>query len=536
MSRDDVPDTRAQALAELGLTNIAAMHWNFPTAPLYEEISRRHEGLIAHNGPAVVYTGEHTGRSPRDKFLVEEPSSKDLIWWEGGSSPFSPERFASLTHRMLAYLQRQELFIQDCYAGADPDYRTKVRVITEKAWHSLFARTMFIVPPTEDLSTYEPDYTIIHTPNFHADVNIDGTNSETFIITNFATKLILIGGSLYAGEIKKSVFTLLNYILPQERVLSMHCSANIGNEGDVALFFGLSGTGKTTLSTDPNRLLIGDDEHGWSDNGIFNFEGGCYAKVIRLSPEAEPDIYGCTRRFGTLLENVVIDPRTRRIDLDDDEYTENTRAAYPISHLDSFVPSGMGGHPKNIFMLTCDAFGVLPPISQLTPEQAMYHFVSGYTAKVAGTERGLGSEPEATFSPCFGAPFMVMHPGVYANLLRDRMNEHQVTCWLVNTGWSGGPAGVGERMPIAYTRALINAALDGSLQQTAMIEDPIFGIQVPTQCPGVPDEILQPRQTWSDKAAYDIKAKELAHSFHEHFQPLSYGMDEAVQAAGPKVR
>jgi phosphoenolpyruvate carboxykinase (ATP) len=315
----------------------------------------------------------------------------------------------------------------------------------------------------------------------------------------------------------------------------MHCSANIGADGDVALFFGLSGTGKTTLSTDPNRRLIGDDEHGWSDNGIFNFEGGCYAKVIRLSPEAEPDIYSCTRRFGTLLENVVIDPHTRRIDLDDDKYTENTRAAYPISHLDSFVPSGMGGHPNHIFMLTCDAFGVLPPISQLTPEQAMYHFVSGYTAKVAGTERGLGSEPEATFSPCFGAPFMVMHPGVYANLLRDRMNEHEVTCWLVNTGWSGGPAGVGKRMPIAYTRALINAALDGSLQRAPMVADPIFGMQVPTQCPGVPDQILQPRQTWSDKAQYDITAKDLAHRFHEHFKPLSYDMDEAVQAAGPKV-
>jgi phosphoenolpyruvate carboxykinase (ATP) len=491
--------------------------------------------MIAQGGPAVVYTGEHTGRSPRDKFLVEEPSSKDLIWWEGDNRPFVPERFALLLHRMLAYMQGKELFVQDCYAGADPDYRTKVRVITEKAWHSLFARNMFIVPPAPDLDTYAPDYTNIQAPGFHANPNIDGTRSETFIIMNFATKIILIGGTAYAGEIKKSVFTLLNYLLPQANVLSMHCSANIGAEGDVALFFGLSGTGKTTLSTDPKRLLIGDDEHGWSDNGIFNFEGGCYAKVIRLSEQAEPDIYSCTRRFGTLLENVAMDPHSRRLDLDDDSYTENTRAAYPISHLDAFVPSGRGGHPQNLFMLTCDAFGVLPPIAQLTPEQAMYHFVSGYTAKVAGTERGLGSAPEATFSPCFGAPFMALHPGVYADLLRQRMNKHQVTCWLVNTGWGGGPYGVGQRMPIAYTRALIDAALNGSLKDVPMVQEPIFKFLMPTACPHVPDTLLQPRSTWQDQAAYDTTARQLARSFHDHFKPLSYGMDDAVLVAGPTV-
>ncbi len=535
MPLEEVPEPGTSPLKPLGFSNISKVHWNLPTAPLYEEITRRNEGHIAAEGPAVMLTGEHTGRSPKDKFIVEEPGSKDMVWWEGGSKPYAPERFALMTHRILAYMQNKELFVQDCYAGADPEFRLRIRVITEKAWHNLFARTMFIVPPAEDLNDFEPDYTIIHAPAFHASPNIDGTQSETFILMNFASKLILIGGTSYAGEIKKSVFSLLNFILPQKRVLSMHCSANIGDDGDVALFFGLSGTGKTTLSTDPNRLLIGDDEHGWSDNGIFNFEGGCYAKVIRLSEDSEPDIYSCTRRFGTILENVVMDPHSRQLDLDDDSYTENTRAAYPITHLDSFVPSGMGGHPKHIFMLTCDAFGVLPPIAQLTPEQAMYHFVSGYTAKVAGTERGLSNEPEATFSPCFGAPFMVMHPGVYANLLRERMLENNVTCWLVNTGWSGGPYGVGKRMSIGHTRALINAALDSSLEKTPMIEDPIFRFQVPTQCPGVPDDVLQPRNTWTDKAAYDEKARQLAQSFHEHFQPLSYGIEEAIQEAGPRV-
>jgi phosphoenolpyruvate carboxykinase (ATP) len=524
-----------EQLTELGLTHVAQVYRNLSPARLYEEIIRRREGLIAQDGPAVVYTGEHTGRSPKDKFFVQEPDSKDLIWWEGANRPFSPEHFAALMHRILAYLQGKDIFVQDCYAGADATYRRSVRVITENAWHSLFAHNMFIVPPASDLPTYTPEYTILHVPGFQANPLIDATHSATFIIMNFATKLILIGGTAYAGEVKKAVFTLLNYLLPQQRVLSMHCSANVGADNDVALFFGLSGTGKTTLSTDPHRRLIGDDEHGWSDNGIFNFEGGCYAKVIRLSPTSEPEIYSSTRRFGTILENVAMDPYTRMLDLDSDTYTENTRAAYPISQLDSFVPSGTGGQPRHIFMLTCDAFGVLPPISRLSPEQAMYHFVSGYTAKVAGTERGLGNAPEATFSPCFGAPFMVLHPGAYAQLLRQRMTQHQVTCWLINTGWSGGPYGIGQRMPIAYTRALIHAALNGNLQDVPMVEDPIFRMHVPTLCPDVPAALLQPRQTWDDGVAYEKQARQLARDFHAHFTPLAEGMDQAVHAAGPRL-
>jgi phosphoenolpyruvate carboxykinase (ATP) len=530
---------RLKNLEEHGLMNLARVHWNLSTAELYEEIARRREGLVAHLGPVVIHTGEHTGRSPRDKFIVQEPNSVEHIWWGDINQPLAPERFEMLKQRFFAYLQGRELFVQDCYASADPQYCIGLRVITEKAWHSLFARSLFIRSPLLQESAQEagsiPAYTIIHAPDFHANPRVDGTHSATFIVTHLAQKLILIGGTAYAGEIKKSVFSLLNYLLPQARVLSMHCSANEGPANDVALFFGLSGTGKTTLSTAPQRRLIGDDEHGWSKNGVFNIEGGCYAKVIRLSAVSEPEIYACTRRFGTVLENVVIDPLTRRLDLDDESYTENTRAAYPITHLDAYVPSGTGGHPQHIFMLTCDAFGILPPIARLTPEQAMYYFVLGYTAKVAGTERGLGREPEATFSPCFGAPFMALHPRVYANLLLERMTQHQAHCWLVNTGWSGGPPGVGQRLPIAYTRALINAVLNGSLMHAPMQEDAVFGVHVPTRCSGVPEAILQPRSTWSDQIAYDTKAHQLAHSFHEHFAPLAAGLDTAVYAAGPKV-
>jgi phosphoenolpyruvate carboxykinase (ATP) len=530
--------THLKHLAEHGLTNLARVHWNLSTAELYEEIARRREGLLAHLGPVVVHTGEHTGRSPHDKFIVQEPSSDEHIWWGNVNRPLAPERFETLKQRLFAYLQGRELFVQDCYASADPRHRVALRVITEQAWHGLFARNLFIRPPVAPDSgqdaPYVPEYTIIHAPDFHANPEVDGTNSETFIVIHLGQQLILIGGTAYAGEIKKSVFSLLNYLLPQARVLSMHCSANEGADNDVALFFGLSGTGKTTLSTDHHRRLIGDDEHGWSAHGVFNIEGGCYAKVIRLSAASEPEIYTCTRRFGTVLENVVIDPVTRRLDLDDASYTENTRAAYPITHLEAYVPSGTGGHPQHIFMLTCDAFGILPPIAQLTPEQAMYYFILGYTAKVAGTERGLGREPEATFSPCFGAPFMALHPSVYANLLRERMTQQRVHCWLVNTGWSGGPYGVGQRMPIAYTRALINAALNGGLLQTPMQEDAVFGVRVPTRCSDVPETILQPRNTWSDQAAYDTKARQLAHSFHEHFAPLADGLDTTVHAAGPK--
>jgi phosphoenolpyruvate carboxykinase (ATP) len=535
MQLEGTTDTHTRDLEARGLTNLAGVHWNLSTASLYEEIVRRHEGLVAHEGPLVVNTGEHTGRSPKDKFIVREPSSADQIWWGEINQPMAPEHFEVLKQRLFAYLQGKELFVQDCYASADPAYRLGLRVITEKAWHSLFARNLLITAPASQEATYVPEYTIIDAPDFRANPRVDSTNSETFIVMHLAQKLILIGGTSYAGEIKKSVFTLLNYLLPQERVLSMHCSANEGADNDVALFFGLSGTGKTTLSTDPHRRLIGDDEHGWSHNGVFNIEGGCYAKVIRLSATAEPDIYACTQRFGTVLENVVIDPCSRRLDLDDARYTENTRAAYPITHLASFVPSGTGGHPQHIFMLTCDAFGILPPIAQLTAEQAMYYFISGYTAKVAGTERGLGHEPEATFSPCFGAPFMALHPGVYAHLLRERMTQHQATCWLVNTGWSGGPYGVGQRMPIAYTRALIHAALSGNLQHAPMLEDPVFSVHIPTKCPGVPETILQPRHTWSDPAAYDAKARQLAHSFQKHFASLANGLDAAVRTAGPKI-
>ncbi|MEE8304431.1 MAG: phosphoenolpyruvate carboxykinase (ATP) [Candidatus Tectomicrobia bacterium] len=535
MLREGKTETDIKDLTRHGLHNTGSIHWNLSTAALYEAIVQHREGLLAHLGPIVINTGEHTGRSPNDKFFVQEPSSADQIWWGEVNRPMAPEPFERLKQRFFSYLQGKELFVQDCFAGADPAYRIALRVITERAWHSLFARNLFITAQPSEEETYIPEYTIIHAPDFHADPQADTTHSETFVVLHFAQKLVLIGGTAYAGEIKKSVFTLLNYLLPQERVLSMHCSANEGADNDIALFFGLSGTGKTTLSTDPYRRLIGDDEHGWSTDGVFNIEGGCYAKVIRLSSVSEPEIYACTRRFGTVLENVVLDPQTRRLDLDDAIYTENTRAAYPITHLDSYVPSGIGGHPQNIFMLTCDAFGILPPIARLTPDQAMYYFISGYTAKVAGTERGLGDAPEATFSPCFGAPFMALHPNTYADLLRERMTQHQATCWLVNTGWSGGPYGVGQRMPIAHTRALINAALDGSLKHAPMVEDSVFGIEIPTKCPGVPETILQPRNTWSDPSAYDAQAHQLAHSFKDHLRRLGDGLDAEVLAAGPRT-
>jgi phosphoenolpyruvate carboxykinase (ATP) len=518
-----------------GIRNVSAEYWNLPTPRLYEQAIQRREGLLAHHGPLVVRTGHHTGRSPNDKFIVREPSSEKNIWWGDVNRPFDPERFDALYLRLLAYLQGKEVFVQDCYAGADPKFRIPVRIITEYAWHSLFARNMFILPSREEAERHIPEFTIIDTPRFHAVPEIDGTNSEVFILVNFGKKLVLIGGTSYAGEIKKSVFTILNYVLPLDQVLSMHCSANVGPEGDVALFFGLSGTGKTTLSADPTRALIGDDEHGWSDDGVFNFERGCYAKVIRLSKENEPEIYETTRRFGTILENVAIDTLTRRIDLDDDSLTENTRGAYPITHLSNAVLSGMGGHPRNIVFLTADAFGVMPPIAKLTPEQAMYHFLSGYTAKVAGTERGLGAEPQATFSACFGAPFMALHPTVYADLLGRKIQQHKVQCWLVNTGWTGGPYGVGQRMKLPYTRAMVRAALDGRLADVPTRPDPVFGIHVPLRCPDVPDEVLWPRNTWEDPAAYDDQARKLAVMFQENFRQFADRVSEAIRAAGPRV-
>lgn len=520
-------------LAHHGITNLRHAYWNLTTAELYEHAVRRGEAQIAHEGPLVVTTGQHTGRSPNDKFFVREASSENHIWWGKSNREFDQENFDRLLAKVLEYLQGKELYVQDCFAGADPEYRIPIRVITEYAWHSLFARNMFVRPDWDrEAGTHQPEFTVINTPNFSANPEEDGTNSGTFILIDFGKKLILIGGTSYAGETKKSIFTLLNYLLPLRGVLSMHCSANIGKDGDTAIFFGLSGTGKTTLSADPERKLIGDDEHGWSDRGVFNFEGGCYAKVINLSPEAEPEIYACTRRFGTVLENVVMDPLRRRLDLHDNALTENTRAGYPLDYIPNFEPSGMGGHPKNIIMLTADAFGVLPPISKLTPEQAMYHFISGYTAKVAGTEKGLSREPQATFSTCFGAPFMVHHPNVYAELLRDRMAEHGANCWLVNTGWTGGPYGEGTRMKIAYTRAMVRAALNGSLAQVATEADPLFGLHVPVSCPDVPSEVLQPRNTWRNPNAYDDKAQHLAGLFKQNFEQFADGVSEEVKAAG----
>jgi phosphoenolpyruvate carboxykinase (ATP) len=519
-----------------GIVDAASVNWNLSTPALYEEIVRRREGLIAEDGPIVVRTGKYTGRSPRDKFVVREPGSEANIWWGEVNQPLEQERFDRLKRRMLAYLRNRDLYVQDCYAGADPRYQLNIRVVTELAWHSLFMRDLLIRPaPDADLSGFIPDFTIIATPHFHSIPEQDGTRSETFIVLNFATKEVLIGGTEYAGEMKKSIFTILNYLLPLQNVLSMHCSANYGPAGDVAIFFGLSGTGKTTLSSDPTRILIGDDEHGWSDHGVFNFEGGCYAKVINLSPTAEPEIYATTRRFGTVLENVAMDSRTRQLDLDDDSLTENTRAAYPITHIANADPSGVGGHPKNIIMLTADAFGVMPPIARLTREQAQYHFLSGYTAKVAGTERGV-TEPEATFSTCFGSPFLVHPPTIYARLLGERMEQHGADAWLVNTGWTGGPAGGGgHRMSIAYTRAMVAAMLNGSLANVETVPDPIFGVGVPVACPGVPDEVLQPKKTWSDPAAYDAKAQELAEAFHANFAQFADAVSPAVAAAGPRA-
>jgi len=521
-----------QSLESLGITNVNTVYWNLSTPSLVEEAVRRREGRLAHLGPLVVRTGQHTGRSPNDKFIVREPSCVDKVWWGKVNRPLEPDQFDRLHRRLLAYLQGKDLFVQDCFAGADPAYRLPLRVITETAWHSLFARNMFIQLDQEQLAKHVPQFTVINAPNFHAEPEVDGTHSEVFVVIHFGRRLVLIGGTQYAGEIKKSIFTVLNFLLPQRDVLSMHCSANIGPNDESAIFFGLSGTGKTTLSADPARKLIGDDEHGWSDRGVFNFEGGCYAKVIRLSAQSEPEIYETTRRFGTILENVAFNSATGRLNLDDDSLTENTRAAYPISHIPNATRDGLGGHPTHIIMLTADAFGVLPPIAKLTPAQAMYYFLSGYTAKVAGTEKGV-TEPQATFSTCFGAPFMALSPTVYANLLGAKIARHKVDVWLVNTGWSGGPYGVGQRMKISYTRAMINAALNGELRDVPTTSDPNFGVAVPTSCPNVPAEVLNPRNTWADKAAYDTQAKALASMFIDNFKSFADQVSSEVNLAGP---
>src|SRR5579864_7629318 len=507
---------------------------NLSTARLFEEAIKRGEGLAAAHGPLVVRTGKHTGRSPNDKFFVPEPSSERFIDWGKTNKPFEPDKFTALLARVDDYLREKDVYVLDAFAGADPTYRIPVRVVTELAWHNLFARNLFIPAGGKALDGFVPEFAVVDACNFLAQPERDGTRSETFIIIDFGRKLVLIGGTTYAGEIKKSVFTIMNYLLPLRGVLPMHCSANVGRAGDVAIFFGLSGTGKTTLSADPNRALIGDDEHGWSDTGVFNFEGGCYAKAIHLSAELEPQIFPTTRTFGTVLENVVMDPVTRELDLDDSSLTENTRAAYPLTSVPNVHPGGVAGHPKNIVMLTADAFGVLPPIARMTPAQAMYHFLSGYTAKVAGTEKGV-TEPQTTFSHCFGAPFMVHEPVVYAKLLGERIARHDVRCWLVNTGWSGGPYGVGKRMKLAFTRAMVNAAIGGQLVEVAFHAEPIFHVEVSASVPGVPTEILDPRNTWPDKAAYEAKARDLARKFRENFEKFAKTATPEILGAQPAV-
>ena len=501
----------------LGAEGLAAVYYNFEEPALVQAALERREGDLAPGGALVVRTGQHTGRSPKDKHVVREPSVEKDIWWEA-NRPMAPEAFAQLKSDMLAHMKDREYYVQDLFGGADPAHRLNVRVVTELAWHGLFIRHLLRRPERSELESFAPEFTILNCPSFLADPEKHGCRSETVIAISFEQKLVLIGGTSYAGENKKSVFTLLNYLLPAKGVMPMHCSANhaTDDQGQTAIFFGLSGTGKTTLSADPNRTLIGDDEHGWTDDGVFNFEGGCYAKTIKLSAESEPEIYATTAMFGSVIENVPMDTTTRALDFDSDEYTQNTRVAYPLHYIPNASATGMGGLPKNLFMLTCDSFGVLPPIARLSPAQAMYHFLSGFTAKVAGTEKGV-TEPEPTFSTCFGAPFMPRRPEVYGALLRDKIAQHGATCWLVSTGWTSGAYGEGRRMPIAATRALLTAALDGSLNKVEFRKDPNFGFEVPVSCPGVDDALLDPRGTWADAEAYDAQARKLVQMFTENF-------------------
>jgi phosphoenolpyruvate carboxykinase (ATP) len=519
-------------LTDLGVTN-AKLNVNWKEEALYETAIQRGEGRVAKGGALVVETGQHTGRSARDKFTVRDAETENTVWWDFNAS-MSPEHFDALLADFQAHMGGKELFVQELFGGADARHRLPVRVVTEYAWHSLFIRHLLRRPKAEELTDFEAQFTIVNLPSFKADPDRHGTRSETVIAVNFAKRLVLIGGTSYAGETKKSVFTILNYLLPEKRIMPMHCSVNEGEEGDSAIFFGLSGTGKTTLSADPKRKLIGDDEHGWSPDGLFNFEGGCYAKMIRLSEEAEPQIYATTQMWGTVLENVVMDPETRELDLDDNTLAENSRGAYPLHYIPNSCTENVSGHPRNLVMLTCDAFGVMPPIAKLTPAQAMYHFLSGYTAKVAGTEKGV-TEPSATFSTCFGAPFMPRHPSEYGALLRELIAEHGVDCWLVNTGWTGGPYGEGERMPIKATRALLNAALDGTLAGAEYRMDPVFGFAVPTAVEGVDAKILNPRDTWADPTAYDAQAEKLADMFVANFEKFEEHVMPYVRAAAPKT-
>ncbi len=536
MASETLPQSETSTTGSLdgqGLHPSGKVHWNHPAPMLIQHAIELGEGQLADMGPFVAVTTPHTGRSPNDKFVVREPASEADVDWGKVNQPLTPENFVTLRDDVRAYLdQPHDLFVQDLYCGADPKYRLAVRYVSPNAWHMAFVRNMFVRPELAALKDFAPNFTVLHAPEFRADPAKHGTRSSTFIVLNLAERMILIGGTRYAGELKKSMFTVMNYYMPKQGVLSMHCSANIGPAGDTALFFGLSGTGKTTLSADPARSLIGDDEHGWAPEGTFNYEGGCYAKVINLSPDGEPDIYRTTQMFGTILENVVLDPVTRKVKFEDHSITENTRASYPLSYIPNHVPSGRGGHPKNIIFLTADAFGVLPPIAKLSREQAMYYFLSGYTAKVAGTERGV-TEPQATFSSCFGAVFLVWHPTKYAEMLGRLIDEHGSSVWLVNTGWSGGAYGVGRRMKLGYTRAMVHNVLDGRLDTVATRTDPFFGLAIPQSVTGVPSEVLDPRGTWSDTAAYDAQARKLAGMFRTNFEKFG-SVVESIKAAGPQ--
>jgi phosphoenolpyruvate carboxykinase (ATP) len=532
--RNSMARENGNDLSKQGLSPRGEVHWNLIAPELFQAAARRGEGEFADMGPFVAVTTPHTGRSPNDKFVVREARSESDVDWGKVNQPLLPGKYMLLHNDVVKYLNdRPELFVQDLYCGADPSYRLSVRYTSPNAWHMAFVRNMFIRPDVTDLPTFDPNFTVLHAPEFQADPDRHGTRSSTFIVLNLAERTILIGGTRYAGELKKAMFTVMNYLLPKQDVLSMHCSANVGSAGDTALFFGLSGTGKTTLSADPNRGLIGDDEHGWSSAGIFNFEGGCYAKVINLSPESEPDIYRTTQMFGTVLENVVLDPATKKVRFADQSITENTRASYPLHYIRNYVEGGRAGHPQNVIFLTADAFGVLPPIAKLTPQQAMYYFLSGYTAKVAGTERGV-KEPQPTFSACFGAAFLVWHPTKYAQMLGELLREHGSNVWLINTGWIGGAYGTGKRIKLAYTRAIVNAVLAGKLDKVPTQTEPVFGLDVPTQIEGVPATVLNPRATWSNPAAYDAQAKTLATMFRENFDKFDR-VEAATRNAGPKA-
>ena len=532
--QDDAGYQGKVGLEAQGLAPVGEVHWNLVPPVLIQNAVRRDEGMLADMGPFCAVTSPHTGRSPNDKFVVKEFSSADDVDWGKVNQPISEAHFEALAADVRAYLDaREELFVQDLYCGADPAYRLSVRYVSPSAWHMAFVRNMFIRPDVTELPTFDPNFTVLHAPEFESDPARHGTRTGTFIVLNLAKRMILIGGTRYAGELKKAMFTVMNYYMPKQGVLSMHCSANIGPAGDTALFFGLSGTGKTTLSADPKRSLIGDDEHGWSPEGVFNYEGGCYAKVINLSPEGEPDIYRTTQMFGTILENVVLDDMTRKVRFEDQSITENTRASYPLHYIPNNVPSGRGGHPKNIVFLTADAFGVLPPIAKLTRDQAMYYFLSGYTAKVAGTERGV-KEPQATFSSCFGAVFLVWHPTKYAEMLGRLIEAHESDVWLVNTGWTGGAYGVGARMKLSHTRSMVHALLRGDLHSAPLERDPVFGLSVPKQIAEVPAAVLHPRDTWSDKSAYDAQARKLASMFRENFAKYERFVPSSVVASGPQ--